>query len=461
MPGKILIVDEVATNRIVMRVKLAAAFFDTVQTGTGAEALALLDRPGQADLSLIIASTRLPDMDGKALVRRIRAQGRSLPILLLAADDDPETRIAMLAAGASEILTRPLDETFLIARIRSLIRTGNSLAELRLQENSCQTLGLAEPTLGFVRPSDLAVIADCPARARELTDLLRRAPQHRARGMTLSQFLRAPDTERLPDIAVFGLTGRHDDSSLQAIASLRAQPETRDLPVLALLPHPDHQLATQVLERGADDLICGTPHQDEVTLRLDRLVAQKRHVDKLHQTLRNGLQAAVTDPLTGLHNRRFALPRLAQMIDTSRRHARHLAVMIIDIDHFKRINDQYGHGVGDEVLIEVAHRLRETAGPEALAARIGGEEFLIASHASDSAEIKHLACQLCQSIATRPFQPRGSAFMLTITVSIGLSTLPPGVPGPLPTEILEQADRALYRAKTHGRNQVTTASSAA
>ena len=467
MAGRVLIVDEVATNRIVMRVKLASAFLETVPAASGTEALEHLSAGG---VSLVILNAALPDMTGVELIARIRAlptQG-DLPLVLVQPGHDPAQRLAALSAGADDVLERPLDETLLVARLRSLMRARDSLDDLRLHEGSAAALGLAEASALFDRPARIAVIAAHGATAEPLADLLRRRVNHKVTVHDIADLLRGNvGGTGVPDLGIVMLDGRPGDSAVQAIASLRSQPETRGMAVMALLPGPDRALAAEALDRGADDEMCGPVHADELLLRLSRLIGRKRRQDRLRDTLHDGLRAAVTDPLTGLYNRRYALPRLGEMVASLRPGGQGLAVMVADIDHFKQVNDRHGHAAGDAVLVEVARRLRGATGSQDLLGRIGGEEFVIVQSGQDGRVLQAAARRLCRAVGDRAFRLPGQAGQLRITISIGLALaqVPPGAgpasPRPAPETLLAQADRALYHSKMLGRNKVTLDSSAA
>jgi len=174
------------------------------------------------------------------------------------------------------------------------------------------------------------------------------------------------------------------------------------------------------------------------------------------------LKAAVSDPLTGLYNRRYAMPQLARVAEHAGATGRSFAVMVADLDHFKRINDVYGHASGDAVLVEAARRLRENLRGVDLLARIGGEEFLIVMPATPFSEARTTASRLCRKIGCEGFKVPGSKDLIDVTVSIGVTMGGIHKSGPAadrisadnPNALLDAADKALYEAKMHGRNQV-------
>ncbi|MCC6740742.1 MAG: sensor domain-containing diguanylate cyclase [Planctomycetia bacterium] len=162
---------------------------------------------------------------------------------------------------------------------------------------------------------------------------------------------------------------------------------------------------------------------------------------------------AVTDPLTALYNRSYFQRRLDEELDRARRYSRRLSLLLVDVDHFKQINDTYGHQVGDRVLIRVAQLMRASIRSADVPARYGGDEFALIlpetdGEATGSAGV--VAERLRKAVANDDFGPLG--LPQKISLSIGLTTLKPEKPATA-FELLERADRALYEAKRAGRNR--------
>jgi diguanylate cyclase (GGDEF)-like protein len=189
-----------------------------------------------------------------------------------------------------------------------------------------------------------------------------------------------------------------------------------------------------------------------------------RMLNELNKTEAELRLLATTDELTGLLNRRQLLLELDAEIRRAQRGGRPLSVLMLDIDHFKSVNDQYGHTVGDEVLVKATVRCRQQLRSIDLLGRIGGEEFVVVLPDADADEALVAAERLRQSLAQTPLDT--SAGPLTITISIGSVTMQPGAVAranhaPEPPEIMQQllkdADDAMYVAKREGRNCVRVA----
>lgn len=182
----------------------------------------------------------------------------------------------------------------------------------------------------------------------------------------------------------------------------------------------------------------------DVTVRRDTELALRVAQDELQRLVH-------TDSLTGLHNRRLFMDRLDEELRRVERHQGCLSVILIDLDHFKQINDRHGHDVGDRVLVAAAARTRSVKRATDVAARIGGEEFALLLPATDAAGALHLAERLCAAIEAID-TPLMLGERVTVTASIGVATVTGG--SDAPSEVLRRADQALYRAKNGGRNQV-------
>jgi len=223
----------------------------------------------------------------------------------------------------------------------------------------------------------------------------------------------------------------------------------------------DSALGATALDMGTDDLMANGFDAAELGLRLGAIVRRTRRAEQMRTTVRTGLQAALFDPLTGLYNRRYAMPHLARVSEHAIKAGRSFAVLLADLDHFKQVNDIYGHAAGDAVLIEVADRLRNCLRSSDMAARIGGEEFLVVMPGTPQFQAQRAALRICQAISAAPFVVPGGTQQIEITISIGMAINENGCADKRPDEMIQSADKALYAAKGGGRNQVTMARPAA
>jgi len=461
MAGYVLIVDSVPTNRIVLKVKLASAHYQTAQAGSADEAIRIA---AQSTPSMILLG-EVEGMDATRLVTRLRHNPctAQVPVLVVLQHRDVEARLKALLAGADDVVSKPIDDVVLLARIRSLQRARDAEAELRLRETTQSALGLAEAPRGFLQQGKVAFVMPDVAQQCPLIAELEASTPHQTQRMGSRDILGeafAHTARRAPDVFVVTLpAGAPAELAMQVLPELRTRAEPRHAEILVLASRGLQRKAATLLDLGASDLV----RKDDLSVpeflwRIDKLVERKQKADRLRNTMRAGIEAALTDPLTGLYNRRYALPHLARVEERARKTGRNFALMVADIDHFKSINDRFGHPVGDRVLAQVAQRIRDQLRAIDMVARLGGEEFMIVMPDCDEHGACTTARRLCRLIADQPFDAGENVPPIEATVSIGIAMgLDPLEQ--MPSEscadmLMRDADRALYEAKAHGRNTI-------
>ena len=460
MVGKILIVDGVATNRIIFKVALAEAFYHPVLAADGESCLHVAR---DASPDLILLDLVLPDQSGVSLIRQLRADPvtRDIPILALAATNDEDLCLAALQAGADDVLAKAIDHASLLARVRNLLRGRDGFEGLAPSIAGADLFGFADAPAAFVGRATVSLLADQMEAAldwhdtlsQEMTDTILIQSREEA-------FLDANRNigQAVPDVFLINVGPAGNGDGLRLMSELRSRAATRHSAVCILRPKDNRDSNATAYDLGADDVVNADVPPRELAQRLKTLIRRKRRDDQLRATVQDGLRLAMIDPLTGLHNRRYALPKLAAISAEAQAQATIFAVMVIDLDRFKSVNDRFGHAAGDAVLVDVARRLKENLRADDLLARIGGEEFLVALPNTNFEEARLAADRLCKAIEECPIKLAFSPGM-SVTISIGVAVSDARAE-PTPT-IVDRADQALLLAKAEGRNQVTISKSAA
>ncbi|MHC0054423.1 diguanylate cyclase [Actibacterium sp. D379-3] len=458
MPGRILVVDDVATNRIVMKVRLAEACYEVLQADGGRMALDLARRERP---DLILLDVLMDDMNGIDVCRELKSDPETagIPIIIVTATRRTEEKMRALQAGADEFLSKPLDELTLLARVRSLLRARETAQELALRDSTRRALGFGEAAQGFARQGRVALIAARREQALAWKTALKDRLGADLVVMTRAEALAQPDAATSPDLFVIAADLDRPGAGLRLLSDLRARAATRHGAVLMVVPDGAREAAAMALDLGANDLVGAPFDPQEMALRLDTQLTRKHQADRLRASVKDGLRLAVTDPLTGLFNRRYALPHLGHIADRAGTTGRPYAVMLLDLDRFKRINDRHGHAAGDKVLEQVARLLSSNLRPVDLIARIGGEEFLVALPDTPPDQARATAERLRQQIDGAPILLPGGTGTLRISASIGVAICEGG--GCDVDILLARADAALYEAKAEGRNKVTISNTAA
>jgi two-component system cell cycle response regulator len=256
------------------------------------------------------------------------------------------------------------------------------------------------------------------------------------------------------DLVIINGSSEHYDP-LRLCAQLRQLERTRFLPLLLATELGDEDTIVRALDLGVNDYIVRPLDPNELVARTLTQIKRKRYNDRLRSSVRQTIELAVTDGLTGLNNRRYLDNHLKVLFNRAAARGRALSVCITDIDRFKQVNDTYGHDAGDEVLKEFARRIRSTVRGADLACRYGGEEFVVVMPDTDAAAAATIAERLRDIIERTPFSLPGTDLDLTVTASLGIATNVPGVE--TPEQLLKKADKALYEAKNSGRNRVVAA----
>ena len=291
----------------------------------------------------------------------------------------------------------------------------------------------------------LLIVEDDPSTRTALTELLGRdwdvlVAEDGTEAVALIQ-AHVPDLV-LADLAMPRLGG------MGLLEVLRADPRTREVPVVFLSGQSDPRTVVDCFSHGAADFIAKPGRPDELRIRLLHAWTQARRVARLESLAR-------TDALTGLHNFRAMQSKLEEEFARAARYAEPLAVLLVDLDNLKSLNDQYGHEAGNAALRAMGEVFREELREVDFAARFGGDEFVALLPHQTSAEAMVVAERLRIRLASRPW-----AWPQPLTLSVGIAAMEGSVHVQEPASLIAAADAALYRCKHKGRNRVEVAGSA-
>jgi two-component system cell cycle response regulator len=449
MSARILVVDDIEANIRLLEAKLTSEYYEVI---TASDGLVALDLAVSADPDIILLDVMMPGLDGFEVCRRLKQDPatRHIPVVMVTALDGRRDRLTGLEAGADDFLTKPIDDIALFARVRSLSRLKMVADELRQREASGRRMGVINAAAGRLGGTGgrIVIADDNERQAQRIFDEL--SVEHR------------PVVEAEPEKALLAARGRADlvivntlareFDGLRLVAQLRSDDATRHVPILAIVDTTERARLLKALEIGVNDLLTRPIDPEEMAARCRSLIKQKRYTDFLRNNLDSSLELAVTDALTGLHNRRYMSGQLGALVKRAARGGEGVAVLLVDIDHFKRINDTFGHDVGDEVLTEFAVRLATNVRAADLPCRYGGEEFVVVMPDTSLEAAHKIAERLRGHISGAPFRLASLEEPLAVTISIGVAAV--AGEDDTPEALLKRADEGLYEAKASGRNQV-------
>lgn len=378
----------------------------------------------QHRFQMICVAMYLPDLTGINFCQRVRQHDSKVPIFIVTSESNPDLLSSALTAGASDIIRK--DD---LPRLEESLHALIPLGPFRYNISGCALY--LEDSLTVAKATDAK---------------LKRLGLKMDHAFSIQQALELLDNNKY-ELIMTDIVLQHNETGIDFIQLLRADSRFAQTPILAVTSLESVNRRIQALQSGANDYISKPVLDEELFARINNLISSTRLIEQLTRERQRLLELATKDHLTGLYNRHFLSELAKRRFAEANRQQSALALLVIDIDHFKQINDQYGHQTGDKVLKQIASALQSRCTGEQYIARFGGEEFvvLLTGCTLDAAQDK--ARQLCQTL--QQLKPEGIA----TSASIGVACLDPAQEEYF-DEVFARADKALYQAKKQGRNQV-------
>jgi two-component system cell cycle response regulator len=452
MTARVLVVDDIPANVKLLQARLSAEYFDVITAYNGRDAVELTKRER---VDIVLLDVMMPGMDGFEACRLIKADAETghIPVVMVTALDQPADRVQGLESGADDFLTKPVDEVALITRVKNLARLKVLNDEMMLRSATGRWMGLnddlALSRALAERPGHILIVDDDLRTATRMFDVL--CSENDVHLASDSPSAVACLDSRPVDVMIVNLATRSVDG-LQLCGHVRAAERTRHVPIIIVVDPDDRDRLLRGLDMGINDYVMAPIDRNELKARVKTQLRRLRYSEHLRERLGQSVEHAVTDALTGLANRRYMEGHLETLVAEARASGRSLSLLIADIDHFKQVNDTYGHDAGDIVLREFSTRLKTNTRGGDLACRLGGEEFVVIMPDTNIVRAYQVGERLRACIAAEPFGRPATAGGLRITASVGVAAL--AGPADTPRALLKRADEALYAAKRRGRNRV-------
>jgi two-component system, cell cycle response regulator len=451
MSARVLVVDDIPANVKLLETRLSAEYFDVVTASNGPDALAVCAR---GDCDVVLLDVLMPGMDGFEVCRRLKSglTTHDIPVVMVTSLDQSADRVRGLEAGADDFLSKPVSDVALIARVRSLSRLKRMTDELRMRARTTREIGIESPEREAIADKGLGgriLIVDArPELSRRTAALLGDVHHVDVESEPHAALIRAAEGNY--ELLIISLSLDRFDG-LRLCSQIRSLDRTRNVPILAIADVENNMRLARGLEIGVNDYLTRPFDKSELGARVCTQIRKARYAERLRDNVQTSIEMAITDALTGLHNRRYMESHIGALIEQAAARGKPLAVSILDIDYFKAVNDTYGHDAGDDVLREFAKRIRKSIRGIDLACRYGGEEFVVLMPETDLAVAAAVAERLRRRIASEPFVLQQGGKAIEVTISVGIAAYGSGDDA---AALLKRADQALYRAKRDGRNRV-------
>lgn len=451
MTGLILVVDDVPANVKLLEAKLSNEYYDVISGKDGYEALA---RAKESKPDLILLDVMMPGMDGFETCSRLKKDPElaHIPVVMVTALSEPSDRVQGLEAGADDFITKPINDTALFARVKSLVRMKVLIDELRLRDQSGAQMGIMNDLMGAamdVSGATIWLIDDDAVQCRRMKEKL----DETYKVTIFEDHKVALDLAKTDDVDLIMISTQLGDiDGLRLATQVKAIERARHVPIVMLVDEQDQSLMLKALDLGVNDYLIVPLDYNEMLARVKTQLRRKRYQDALKSNYQESVSMAITDGLTGLYNRHYLDTHLKNLAESSLKNKKQLSLVIMDMDHFKSVNDTYGHDVGDQVLIHLAKVMVNCFRSADLSARYGGEEFVVLMPETDFQSAYEAAERMRKSVETTPFPVNHVVGQLSKTISIGVSNL--NLDDDTPEALLKRADKALYVAKNSGRNRV-------
>ena len=422
---KVLVVEPSNVYQLVIQQFLEEHECSSLFVKTGKEASELVE---YSNFDLVCVAMELPDMSGTELCQKIRGiEGytQSIPIVMITTNEDKSSLENALRAGANEIFHK-----------NSLTKFSSFLTNLAFTKVFESQLSGRILYVEDSRSESALVIASLEQQGHKITHVDNAQE-------ALDTFEQNEFDLVLTDIFLKGsLTG------LDIVKTIRGDEKNKKIPILAMSSISDPQQKLELLRNGANDYVAKPIIYEEVAVRTQNLITTKKLLDELEKQQKHFQEMAMKDQLTGLFNRHFLMELGPKSIKEAHRHQHELSMLVVDLDHFKLVNDNHGHATGDTVLESIGSILLNSCRDEDIACRFGGEEFvLVLPHCGiGDAEVK------AESLRKTIEQARPAG--LVITASIGVSSLFIDDGEDNIASLFSRADAGTYQAKANGRNQI-------
>ena len=451
---RILIVDDVPGNVKLIAAMISSEGYEIYTAFRGEEAI---EKVNTTPPDLILLDIMMPGMNGYEVTRILKENPntKDIPIILVTSLDDPDEKAKGMSAGADEYLTKPVNRTELLTRIKSMVRLKQYQEQLTIRNVSELPFSgkskfekLMEEDLGLKR---VLLVDDNDKDILLIEQFLKNEPYELSFVKTGEEAISIVLNQKIDlillDLILPGIDG------FKVFQRIKALEHTKDIQVVIITCMNDLESKLKGIELGVDDFLVKPINQREIVARVKVLLRKKSYIDKLHSHYDMAMNAAISDGLTGLYNHTYFKHFLDLEVKKSLRQNYPLALMMLDIDDFKKYNDRLGHITGDVILREIAYVIKENTREIDFPSRYGGEEFAVVLPYADKDVAINVSKRIMDALSTHHYLNETISSVGKVTLSIGIARCPEDSINA--EDLIQKADTMLYHAKKQGKNRIS------
>jgi two-component system cell cycle response regulator len=423
----------------------------TASNGVQAIEIAEKDLP-----EVVLLDVMMPLMNGFDVTKVLKNSPltRDIPIILITALDNPESQALGFKAGAEEFLKKPVNAAELLARVKTMLRLKQYQEQLVMRKKSEQHFSSGNEEHGIDKAPEstnqILLVEDNPNDVKLIKaylsdqDIRLLVTDNGEKAIEIAQ--RNKIDLIILDVMLPGMNG------FEVCRRLKATEQIQNIPIVFTTSLSDSESKINGAELESDGYIVKPYDKRELIGRIQLLLKKKKYLEELRFNYENTINLAINDGLTGLHNHAYFKRTLDLEFKRALRQQYNLALMMIDIDNFKKFNDTLGHLAGDMLLRKLSQLIKKNIREIDTAARYGGEEFVVILPYVDIENTLVIAKRIQTTLASLTFPVEVPETFGKITVSIGVALCPLNANSP--EQLIQKADEMLYQAKKTGKNKI-------
>jgi two-component system cell cycle response regulator len=452
---KILVVDDEPGNVKLLRFILISEKYDVLEAQNGKKALELIQ---VNKVDLILLDVMMPEINGFELTKLLKQDDkyRNIPIILVTALSSQEDKERGIEAGADEFITKPVNKTELTTRIKSMLQLKQYQEQLnaRITVSPGRNLTEVKKDQLSINQQKVLLVEDEESDIKLILKHIENEPYKLLLARTGEEAIEIAQKEKvdliIQDLLLPGMSG------FEVCHYVKNNKQLADIQIVMITCLSDLETKLKGVGHGVDDFLVKPIDGRELKARINVLLRKKAYLDQLHSHYDDAMNLAITDGLTGLYNQSYFKRYLDLEIQRATAQGYPIAVVMMDLDNFKKYNDDLGHPIGDIILKEFANIIKLNIRDIDLPARYGGEEFAVVFPYVEKETILRITERIQNALRDHKYPEECNSPLGNITTSIGVAFCP--ADAVTSNDLIDKADYMLYRAKKAGKNRTCIAS---